>query len=81
GLPAASYVAGEWMVLSPGGPAEALARLSPVLFGWRVAASRQATIFPEPLWPALVWLAAGIAAVLMALWVPHKPSRAASDGD
>ena len=81
GLPAAAYVAGEWMVLSPGGPAEALARLSPVLFGWRVAASRQATVLPHPVWPMLVWLAVGLAAVLIALWAPHKPSTAASRGD
>ena len=81
GLPAAAYVAGEWMVLSPGGPAAALARLSPVLFGWRIAASRQVPVLPSPLWPMLMWLAAGIAAVLMALWVPHKPSEAVSCGD
>jgi len=81
GLPAASYIIGEWIVLSPGGPAEALARLSPVLFGWRVAASRQSAIVPSPLWPTGVWLAAGMATVLIALWAPHKPSEAAERGD
>jgi hypothetical protein len=56
--------------------ADALWQASPVTFAWDAAASRQASCWPHPAWPILVWLAlaAAMAAVAAIRKAPSPPT-------
>jgi hypothetical protein len=41
------------------------AHIAPVIFAWNSCASRGDTLMPIPIWPSMVWLALGAAALLV----------------
>lgn len=66
-LPAAQYVVEEWIASPVSAPARLLGHLGPLTAVWQVADARQASLLPEPVWPAIVWLAVGMLGWLTAL--------------
>ncbi len=64
GLPAAWYIAREFLALDP---SHWLWKLAPVTFIWDAATPRLDTLLPEPLWALCVWLAAGACGLLLRL--------------
>jgi hypothetical protein len=69
GVPAAWYAAREFLTPEP---LHALWNVGPASFAWSLAASRQGVALARPLWAALVWPIAGIAAMLATALVPRR---------
>jgi hypothetical protein len=63
GLPAAYYIARDFLAVSPAG-ATWLWHLSPATFAWTTAGPRQAAWLPKPVWALLVWPLAAAAVAL-----------------
>jgi hypothetical protein len=67
---AANYMAMEFW---PASPLPWLWRACPATFAWSLAAARQDSWIPLPLWAWLIWPAAG--AAMMLLWMGNKSLR------